>query len=65
MVPQMSQMTVKSLNYESQSNDMPLKYNMIIDGTLLEVSIEKSCYSDKSHLYDGFSSERALCSEIL
>ena len=29
-------------------------YNRIIDDTVIEVSIEKSHYSNKSHYYDEF-----------
>ena len=34
---------------------MSRKYNRIIDDTVMEVSIEKSRYNDKSRYYDGFS----------
>ena len=34
---------------------MSQKYNRIIDDAVTEVSIEKSCYNDKSRYYGGIS----------
>ena len=41
-------------------NDMSGKYNRIIDDAVIEVSIKKSHYNDKSHYYNGFSADRGL-----
>ena len=40
---------------------MSQKYNnMIIEDAVMEVSLEKSHYNDKSRFYDGFSADRGL-----
>ena len=39
---------------------MSRKYNSFIDVTVLEVSIEKSRYNEKSHYHKGFSANRGL-----
>ena len=54
--------TVKSHNYESRNDDMYRMYNRIIDDAVMEVSIEKSHFNDKSHYmyYVGFSADQGL-----
>ena len=52
--------TVKSRNYESRNNAMSRKYNGIIYDFLMEASIEKSRYNDKSRCYTGFNADCGL-----
>ena len=47
-------------NYEFRNNDTSRKYNRLIDDAVIEVSIDKSRYNDKSHYHIGFSANRAL-----
>ena len=37
--------TAKSCHYEPRNNDMPWKYNIIIDDAVMQASIEKSPYT--------------------
>ena len=39
---------------------MSQKYDRIIDDSIIEVSMEKSHYIDKSHYHDGFSVDWGL-----
>ena len=39
---------------------MSRKYNRPIDDAVMEVSIEKSPYNNKSPYYDGFSADQGL-----
>ena len=54
--------TVKSRNYESRNNDM---YDRIIDDSVMEFSIGKSRYNDRSRYYDGFSADQGLTNLVL
>ena len=47
-------------NSESRNNETSQKYNRIVDEAVMEVSIEKSFYCEKSCYNDGFSAERGL-----
>ena len=49
--------TEKSRYYKSRNNDMSQKCNRIIDDVVMEVSIEKSRYNDKSLYCYGFSAD--------
>ena len=42
------------------NDNMSQKYNMITDDSVIKVSIEKSCYNDKSHYYIGFCLDQGL-----
>ena len=48
---------MKSGNYESRHNDKSRDYIRIIDDALMEASIEKCCYNDKSRYYVGFNAD--------
>ena len=43
---------MKSRNYESRNNAISQKYDRMIDDVVMEVSIEKSLYNDKSRYYN-------------
>ena len=49
-----------SCNYKSRNDNMSRNYNRIIDDAVMEVSIEKAHYNDKSRYYDGFCADRGL-----
>ena len=52
--------TVKSRNYESRytGNDKSHYYDRLCDDTVMETSIEKSRYYEKSRYKDGLSADR-------
>ena len=54
------EVAVKSRNYESQNNAKSWKHNRMLDHSVMEISIEKSHYNDKSRYYDGFSADWGL-----